>query len=93
MHGQEACQEDNVSQVRINKEGEPSQAKEQRGTECTEEAEPVLAWPARSGWKSSQTSGLDGESADLGIKYPNVSEGGPGKKVWHHSVLKIIMSP
>ena len=42
------------------------EAQEQRETECTEEAEPVHAWPARPGWKSSQASGLGMESADLG---------------------------
>ena len=89
-HGQEARQEDVISQDRKNKEGGTSQAKlylsqgedqEQRGTECTEEAEPVLALPARNGGKSSQASGLGRESTNLGTKYPDVSEGGPGKKV------------
>ena len=56
-------------------------AKEKRGTECTEEVEPVLAWPARPEWKSSQASGLGRESADLGITYTDVSEGGSGKNV------------
>ena len=85
VHGQEGCQEGGNSQVGICQEGGNSQAsryltqgeaQEQRGTECTEEAEPVHAWPARPGWKSSQASGLGMESADLGTKYPNVSEGG-----------------
>ena len=59
-HEQEARQEDDISQVRITREGDTSQAElylnpegaqEQRGTECIEEAEPVLAWPARPRWK------------------------------------------
>ena len=60
-HG--ARQDEVVSQV----EPQLSQreAQEQRGAEWTKEAEPVFAWPARPGWKSSQASGLGKESAEL----------------------------
>ena len=49
------------------------------GTKCTEEAEPVHAGPAKPGWKSSQANSPGMESADLGTKHPNVSEGGFGE--------------
>ena len=44
-HGHGACQKEVISQVKPQlSQGE---AQEWRGSECTEEAEPVLAWPAR----------------------------------------------
>ena len=86
---QEGCQEGGNSQVGICQEGGNSQAsryltqgeaQEQRGTECTEEAEPVHAGPARPGWKSSQANSPGMESADLGTTKNIVSEGGLGEK-------------
>ena len=57
------------------------EAQEQRGTECTEEAEPVHAGPARPGWKSSQASGLGKESADIATINPDVSGGGSSQSM------------
>ena len=89
VNGQEGCQEGGNSQVGICQEGGNSQAsqyltqgeaQEQRGTECTEEAEPVHAGPDRPGWKISQANSPGMESADLGTTKNNVSEGGLGEK-------------
>ena len=53
--------------------------------ECTEEAESVLAWPARSGWKSNQDSGRGKESANLDILNHKVRKGGPQVQEDSHS--------
>ena len=52
---------------------------------------PVLAWSARSGWKSNQAGGLGKESANLDMTNPEVSESGPKVQeefAWQYGMLK-----